>query len=1319
MNKTIKLFIISALLVAIHFLSKADTIYFTITNSVGNPDRTPIKITPVSSYQDASGVFYSRALPFWIYPNTNGFVATNLNYGYYVASNATIVSTLWPWQGGTSQGYAFQVVGSHSTYQFTQYPLSGYNVYNSVQGVLGVVLSGGFVGGVTNNILYLNGSGFSVVVSYSTITNALGYVPQNSALPYLASIGLTNGPSLFTNNVLWLNTSYDVLGAAYDATNLLGTAAWQNSTAFDQVGSAQKATNNIGIQSGLAAFCPTNQFDPAGKAQAATNGLGTAAFTSLTAYDSNGSAQAATNNIGRASGLSAFAPTNQFEPAGTALAATNRLGTAAYQASSVFDVSGAAQAATNGIGIPSGLAAFTRTNQYDSAGSAQASTNTLGTAAWHPVTDFDASGAAQAATNNLGISSGLSAFARTNQFDASGTAMKATNGLGSAAFQPSSAFDLAGSAQAATNGLAGTNYVDALTNGFTPIVFMQPSFYMPYSLLPGLTNQFYPIANPLGFITSAAISGFAPITTVSNMIKAGLQAATNNDTITSNGSVALVFSTALANSNNAAVLFTNSVNIGTSNLNVAVFGITNNPQHYIAATNGQASNLSIVSAMFLGAATNFNYLTNYIQVRGYNSGTYVGSPFRTTWTNASYTLLTFQLSGGFLFMQTNGVSLYQYPIINGVIQPGTVIGSAPTPVPFAAFDGQLIADGLHVDGAPDWPWLQTQIAGAAAHYVNGTSGINSTVTGLTNLLSLNTNYVVALILTYASSPTNGVSASIVTNIVLTYGGTLYEPALGSPPLTNGNGFFTNGNPSVPYVGGAYWFPTNSSGGGSGGNVYSNTSTVFNNVGISNLYSISGPNLGIGDALFGGNANNISIGVTSPVFISGQALYSSVSASGQSITNAGTDQFSIGGPSYNGGDGTLLFNGAGANVASFATGAAVFYTDDIRGGETSGGFMIGTNQNGGYQVNVIGSGNFSGGLFVNNIPVLTNASTASQTPWASDINADSLSLTNIANISGDVGANYPTLNASGGGWRMQANETGGRTDIGYIGANFNAPYFGGMCVLSTYGGYPVTLIPSFASDDGALFSDGNGNLTLLNLTNANIISSGTVSGLLASIGQATIGQTSVGNETASSVNSSLYLLNGNPIYFSTNATVSLVSARGLDTYLNGQYAYNSQWGYWTNVNGNTAAIVQNSPFLNGLCLITTNYTLFTNGFPVETFTNLFNTFYGYYKYLYGSSAPQFLGGVLVQPYTTSIPPPVTLTSSNASITIAQSSYPGGINFDLSAGASAGESVYFIANQSSTLPIATRPAICYTSKLGFFEKTNSTTDNSGWAQVTADQ
>lgn len=48
----------------------------------------------------------------------------------------------------------------------------------------------------------------------------------------------------------------------------------------------------------------------------------------------------------------------------------------------------------------------------------------------------------------------------------------------------------------------------------------------------------------------------------------------------------------------------------------------------------------------------------------------------------------------------------------------------------------------------------------------------------------------------------------------------------------------------------------------------------------------------------------------------------------------------------------------------------------------------------------------------------------------------------------------------------------------------------------------------------------------------------------------------------------------------------------------------------------------------------------------------------------------------------------------------------------------QSVFWITNQLSPLPVAVRPAICYTLAGGFFTKTNSTLDTNGWRQTIFD-
>ena len=100
MKKIIFLFQILAL------VTKSATVTFTMTNSIGQPDTNAILLQPLQAYANADGSWNTAGLPFKIFPNTNGYVATNLAYGNWLATNATLCGSLYSGPGltSTSQG---------------------------------------------------------------------------------------------------------------------------------------------------------------------------------------------------------------------------------------------------------------------------------------------------------------------------------------------------------------------------------------------------------------------------------------------------------------------------------------------------------------------------------------------------------------------------------------------------------------------------------------------------------------------------------------------------------------------------------------------------------------------------------------------------------------------------------------------------------------------------------------------------------------------------------------------------------------------------------------------------------------------------------------------------------------------------------------------------------------------------------------------------------------------------------------------------------------------------------------------------------------
>lgn len=783
---------------------RADTVTFTMTNSVGNPDTNGIKLTPLSSYQSANGTYQTRGLPFWIYPNTNGIVVTNLGSGFWMASNAVMVSTLTPFNHGTWQGYIFNVIGSGGSYQFTTYPLGGYNVYAPINGVQAVVLTNGFVGGVTNNILYLNGSGFNPSINYGSVTGALAYVPMNSSNPIISTVILTNGPSFTNGSTLFLNTNYDQLGAAQAATNGLGSASRFNTNAFDLAGSAQAVTNGMGTSTGLAAFTSTNQYDAAGKAQAATNGLGSSAFLGTNFFDWTGTAKAATNGL--ASPLAAFSNTNQFDANGAAQAATNALSSGARISTNALDLAGTAQAATNGIGRSTGLAAFANTNQFDQAGAAQASTNSLGNAAYASTNQFQAAGSVQAATNAIGVPSGLSAFAPTNQFDASGAAQKATNALGNSAYTSTNQFDANGAALNATNGLAvskgvsafvstnqfdyngaaqaatnslgnaarvNTNALDlagtalAATNGlWTDII----NYYPNHTLITtnNGTNYIFNGVSLYGttLISSGGILDFNDGNIEDQQGSLGLPGQYLQPigggngliwtAIPTNGLASTNYVQIYADTNGAA---NNAYQRATNAALIAIQAATNGiGLNFVASTNGNSlqqtiNNGVLQNNLMFGTWTDLQASATIIGLRGagypYVSGLYDG--FSPNWTNFFNTNFTVVYSVGNYYAQSNGVSLYASPSGNGTWTVVNPYGIAPAPV--GVNPGQwLHVSAVKMVGFVDATNLTAQWLSSIA-----TAGLNTT----------QSNSVLSLILA-ATGPTNGVTATTVTNIVLSF-----------------------------------------------------------------------------------------------------------------------------------------------------------------------------------------------------------------------------------------------------------------------------------------------------------------------------------------------------------------------------------------------------------------------------------------------------------------------------------------------------------------------------------------------------------------------
>jgi hypothetical protein len=434
-------------------------------------------------------------------------------------------------------------------------------------------------------------------------------------------------------------------------------------------------------------------------------------------------------------------------------------------------------------------------------------------------------------------------------------------------------------------------------------------------------------------------------------------------------------------------------------------------------------------------------------------------------------------------------------------------------------------------------------------------------------------------------------------------------------------------------------------------------------------------------IFGGDGNIIyaftGTGITNNSII-GSENSDIYAYSGPYINNTIIGSFNSGISNQPGGtlNNNLILNGNGSYIGENRTGGSGVYSNDMAFGS-----QVGITN---YGVTVLSDGsapvvsttnnqlllNYKNGVLLNGSPL--SGSGGAQTPWLSDINADLFNLTNATQIigvpGGGGGAYTPFMSSQGSEWGMGTFHAG-TLSAGNIGYALVGPTPGAFQLFAS-GSSPVDLEHWFESDSGFIFSDSFGDLTVVNLTNINIVTSGTVTAQNTSIANGNTEQDNAGNVSASgAINSSLYLLSGNPVYFQTNAVVTRIKvSTDTDTNYNGIYGLNS-YGYFTNDSGNTYAIVPSSPFENGVAVACTNYPLFTNGTlslqqEYPSFTNYL--VYGLWSFVVGLNGPSF-GTLSVQPYGTTIPSPVTLTSSNGSVAIEPSSYPGGINYNLSAGA----------------------------------------------------
>jgi hypothetical protein len=237
----------------------------------------------------------------------NGAATTNLIPNDYTVSIAGVPGAWRISVADTNVTLNAALIGNLTTYSFT----------DPTPGVIQLLPGAGNI-----HVSPANGKG-AVTLTADAVTNVVG----------------TNGLSSISGNTLLNNTNYDPFG------------------------SAAAATNALGLNSGLAAFAPTNRFDAAGAAATASTNLfaltnaqaGSNLTVTITRSSANNSGSVRIDGIssnqlaillGAFNGVAALAPTNQFDPNGAGLAMSNNVRFPIF-----FAVDGDSLSAnTNGVG---------------------------------------------------------------------------------------------------------------------------------------------------------------------------------------------------------------------------------------------------------------------------------------------------------------------------------------------------------------------------------------------------------------------------------------------------------------------------------------------------------------------------------------------------------------------------------------------------------------------------------------------------------------------------------------------------------------------------------------------------------------------------------------------------------------------------------------------------------------------------------------------------------------------------------------------------------------------------------------------------------
>jgi hypothetical protein len=362
---------------------------------------------------------------------------------------------------------------------------------------------------------------------------------------------------------------------------------------------------------------------------------------------------------------------------------------------------------------------------------------------------------------------------------------------------------------------------------------------------------YYPTSNPSQFITGLSTNGLASLVVVTNLINIAGFNSTNNDTYNFLVLSNVTYGIGLANSNNEIRLYGVATNYANTNAaaQIAAIPVRTN---YIASTNGIAYGaLIIANALVLNSKTNFLGSTNVIGVVGNFGGTYERAPYGTIFTNFSNSAYTIIYSLGNFYLQSNTVTMYSWGPPLGL---GTIV-LGPSPAPYASFGGYRGEDGIVIHGIIDSTNLLYLLQQAVGVPVVAGIGLTNSVASGTNTVSLNTNFVVQLIIANSVGPTNGVGTNFVESYVSQFN--LTNQFFAAPAITNV--LYTNVTSLEPVISGnTVFIETNSGGGGTTANAYltngvnadafPSLTNVTTTISISNVTAstiVNSPNFGVG------------------------------------------------------------------------------------------------------------------------------------------------------------------------------------------------------------------------------------------------------------------------------------------------------------------------------------------------------------------------------------------------------------------------------------------------------------------------------------------